>query len=32
MIDDGECGAADGIENWQGKPKYLEKACLRNST
>jgi hypothetical protein len=22
-----ECGVVDGIEKWQGKPKYSEKTC-----
>jgi hypothetical protein len=25
-IDDDECGAVDGMKNWQGKPKYFEDA------
>jgi hypothetical protein len=25
MIDGDECGAVNGMNEWQGKPKYLEK-------
>jgi hypothetical protein len=27
MIDGDECGAISGINEWQGKPKFLEKTC-----
>jgi hypothetical protein len=28
MIDDDDCGAVSGMSDWQGKMKYLEKACV----
>jgi hypothetical protein len=27
MIDDDECGATSGMNEWQRKPKYSEKTC-----
>jgi hypothetical protein len=28
MIDGDDCGAVNGLNEWQGKPKYPEKTCL----
>jgi hypothetical protein len=27
VIDDYDCGAVDGMNEWQGKPKFSEKIC-----
>jgi hypothetical protein len=27
MIDDDDCGAVGGMNEWQGKLKYSEKTC-----
>jgi hypothetical protein len=27
MIDDDDCGAISGMNEWQGKPKYSEETC-----
>jgi hypothetical protein len=27
MIDGDDCGVISGINEWQGKQKYLEKSC-----
>jgi hypothetical protein len=27
MIDDDDCGAVGGMNEWQGKPKYWEETC-----
>jgi hypothetical protein len=29
-IDGDDCGVISGMNEWQGKPKYLEKTCLPN--
>jgi hypothetical protein len=27
MINDDDCGAISGMNEWQGKPKYSEETC-----
>jgi hypothetical protein len=29
MIDGDDCGTINGMNEWQGKPKYSEKICFR---
>jgi hypothetical protein len=29
MIDGDDFGSISGMNEWQGKPKYLEKTCAR---
>jgi hypothetical protein len=28
MIDDEDCGAIGGMNEWQGKPEYWEETCV----